>query len=452
MAARLRQAGALGVDLLCWRRLASGTAATDDRCKYVLVASFCCYCLIGQVIDEFDGHAAWNYFFNADPPRVISDLTQAHRGAASINSSAAHPFVVVLLNPIAAGLARVLCGANLLAVLLLSHAAAALANVFIYRLLRDLAVRVEVALGAAFVHACATPTLVFGSMPETAPFATLGIVLSLWLTLRPHGVVLPALAHAFAYGMNAALLPHALLAAPMLWAGREPVRRWLSRCLLFWACTAFVVVLLFALQRRYYPGINLLAEHGYDAYADYLGPSTWHALRHRATRLVPHLLWFCVVAPVPLLTDAPDRISTFMWEQKQQIASYSGLGTLATASWTALLLTACASLCTGPALRSTVRNFILLTIGWYVGVFALFSVFGDDLLLYSFLWTSHLIVFVALGIERAADRVARCSNTTIRGLCVSAGPLFLLLLIANQLDFIRRLISHYLGADGGPPG
>jgi len=445
MVAHLRRACALGLDLLRWRRLARGESAADNRARYVFAASFCCYYLIGQIIHEFDGHAAWNYFFNADPPRVTSDLTQAHRAAVSVNTSAAHPFVVVLLNPIGAGLARMLGGANLLAALLMSHAGAALANVCIYRLLRELAVRVEVALGATIVHACATPQLVFGSIPETASFASLGIALSLWLTVRTQGVVRPALAHVFAYGMNGALLPHALLAAPVLWAGREPFRRWSWRCVAFWACTALAVALLFALQRRHYPGINLFAERGYLAYEGYVGPGTWPALRHRAERLLPHLFWFCVVAPVPLLTDAPDLISTFMWEQKQRIASYRGPGAVAVSLWTVLLLGACANLRPWGALPPAHRSFVVLTAGWYVGVCALFSVFGDDLLLYSFLWTSHLVVFVALGVERAADRVARDGSRGIPRRWRCAGRLLLLVLVANQLDFVRRLVGHYLG-------
>ncbi|HEX2678804.1 MAG TPA: hypothetical protein VHM19_19260 [Polyangiales bacterium] len=410
--------------------------------RALFAGSFATYFVIGQLIHGFHGHEHWNYFFNADPPRVIADLTSAGDGPVSINAWAGHPFFVVLLNPIGGLLARCLVDSKLLAALLLTHTAAALANVGVYELMLELDASPLTAAAAALAHASTTTMLTFGSVPETNAFATLGLVIGLWLAVRSTRVVPSVLVQTFAAGMNGALLAHALFAAPLLWFGRERFGKWLLRTLALWFGIAALGFCLFLLQRRLYPGSSPFAHDGYAAYGSFVGAHTLHALQLRAHRLIPHFFWFCFVAPRPLLTSAPDLITTFMWEQRRQLAHYDALGGALVVLWTCALLTA-AWMSFVRVRRATpnVRRFALLTAGWSLGCLGLFSVFGDDLLLFSYFWLTHVIVFVFLGAARALVSVPERARRAL----ALAGCVVAALYAANQLTFVARVLAGYRG-------
>lgn len=111
-----------------------------DRIPYVLFTSvFLVYSCLGELINEFGGFKGYNYFFNADCPRVLSDMARSHLGSTSgPAASAAHPLFVLFSNLPTAVLSRALGRSDQTAALLVCHGAAALAVVLFYLVLRQL--------------------------------------------------------------------------------------------------------------------------------------------------------------------------------------------------------------------------------------------------------------------------------------------------------------------------
>jgi len=248
------------------------------------------------------------------------------------------------------------------------------------------------------------------------------------------------LVHVVPFGLNVALAPYSILAAPVLWLGRLPSRKWVFRTALFWLCLLACALVLLKLQHDLYPDTNFFHKKILVDYAtNYSDAATGfeHRLR-RWARLIPHLVAFDVVAPVPLFTGKPDRITTFMWDGGvHKVALYSAFGWVVAAIWIVVFAIASfsnlRSLFRGDAERLGVR---LLSMGWLFGVFWLFTRFGDDFLLYSELWAAHVVLWVFLGLEEYA--------TTRYGRALEWGSLaFVVTLAANNFAFVSRMLEFY---------
>jgi hypothetical protein len=160
---------------------------------------------------------------------------------------------------------------------------------------------------------------------------------------------------------------------------------------------------------------------------------------HRATVLVTHFFAFSIVAPRPLLTGPPDTMTTFMWEEKNRLAHYDAFGSVVVAIWCALVLVATFSNVRA-FFRSdgTARARIAFLSGWLLGTLGLFWYFGDDLLLYSPLWTFHWVMWVVLGLvplARATDH--RAPWFRIGGLT------FVAMLALNNAVFVKRMVLQH---------
>jgi hypothetical protein len=68
-------------------------------------------------------------------------------------------------------------------------------------------------------------------------------------------------------------------------------------------------------------------------------------------------------------------------------------------------------------------------------------VFGDDLLLFSYFWLTHVIVFVFLGAARALVSVPERARRAL----ALAGCVVAALYAANQLTFVARVLAGYRG-------
>lgn len=426
-------------------RLQRPLVPRDHTARALFATSFATYFVIGQLVHAFGGHQQYNWFFNADVPRVIHDLTQAHELKASVNASGAHPFFVVLLNPLGAVLTRFVCDSPTFAALLLNHLAAALANVLVYKTLVVCGAARPVAVISAVLHGLSTTILVFGSIPETAAFSSLGVSLSIWTCVRGSRVLPAALGSTFTVAINGAMLPHALFAPAALWLRRLPLLALARRLLLLWLVMAVLCAALYFTQRYFYPGLNVLGGSGYTAYDGYFAvPKGWEAFQYRAHRVLVHLIAFAVVAPQPFRTDPPDNITTFMWEQRRAIAEYDLLGSVGLAVWLFLLATACwSNLRHFRRLSREAQGVVVLCLGWLPGVAGLFSVFGDDLLLFSYFWTTHLTVFVGLGVANWVARRSRVPRAGRGSLGWAVAGLLLGALALNQLSFVGQVLGHY---------
>jgi hypothetical protein len=424
-----------------------------DRIPAVLFATgFIIYYSIGHLIgrfDGFDGFRYFNLFFNADPPRVVLDVANAGHSLPTIAASAAHPLLVILTNPLGGILARI-CDSSVQATLLMCHVAAALAVVYLYLLLRELSVQAWLATAGALGYVLSTTSLILGSIPETASFASFAIAAALWLSVRARGLVRLAAANVAMFGFNAALLPHALLATPVLWVGSFAPRRWFTRVAALWLLSAALCVSLYLLQRHLHPSINMFHPWGYQVYDNFVAaPQTAADLAYRWACVGRHFFAFSMVAAEPFVTEPPQWTTTFMWHARQAIASYRHwLGIVTVGLWLVLVSAAAgAHVWHWGSMSARQRAMVVLVVTWMLGAAGFFTFFGDDLLLFSFFWMLHLTVFVTLGLS---VWIARAGVS--EGLPKIAAGVFLIALAIHQGTFVAQMLHYYVTHLPNPGG
>ena len=357
------------------------------------------YFWIGTELERRGGFRKLNTLFNADCPRVARDMLRSHLAVPSKNVTVAHPFFVLLTNPLAVVLETRFPDASLAPARMLCHAAAALAVALAYRVFRILGAPRWLAGAGAAVYAFSASGLVLGSIVETFSFAALALVAGVLTALRSASPLGNAVVQVTAFGVNASLLPHTLFCAPLLWLPGHTRRQWTKKTLLFLTSAIVLTLALVKLQELLYPGAGFFFQktvtHEYRHY--WSVPRAWGAVVERWRWLIPHFFAFAIVAPEPLFTRPPDNFISFMLVKKNLISHYDAYGTVLASVWCALCLVATASnareLVRGDA---TARARIVLFAGWLLGMFLLFTIFGDDLFLYSPLWTFHLVAWVVL--------------------------------------------------------
>jgi hypothetical protein len=420
------------------RRLERPVAERDLTPVWLFVGPLALYWLVGQLFHEFQLHGINNYLFSADNDRAFRDLVLAHRQPASgYSASAAHPLYVLLLHPIGSVLSRALGRSDLMAGLLICHVAAALGNVFLYRLLRRAGAGKALATGAAVVFALSTTQVAFGSIIETYSFvaaATLGLAL---LALRSTSPLLIAPAALFPFALNLTLAPYSLLCAPVVWLGRLRLARWARVTLVFLVVTVALGFGALLLQHLRYPETNFFNKDAYQGYyVDYVHvPKTAEWFRNRVHELVVSFAAFAVVAPRPFLIPGHDRTTTFEWDT---LSTYSPLGWVVAIAWCALLLAATfANLRWLPRATRERRALLALCAGWMAGAFGLFFVFGHLMMLHAAFWTAHLVLWVGLGLDTLVKNVRLHRHA--RPIAIALVVLFAL----GQAQFVMTLVRNY---------
>ena len=421
------------------RALERPPTARDLAPGLFFVATVAVYFWIGTELEERGGFRKLNTFFNADCPRVARDMLRSHLAVPSKNVTVAHPFFVLLTNPLAVVLERLFPDASLAPARMLCHAAAALAVALAYRVFRVLGAPRWLAGAGASVYAFSASGLVLGSIVETFSFAALALVAGVLTALRSASPLGNAVVQVTAFGVNASLLPHTFFCAPVLWIPGHTRLQWTRKTLLFLASAILLTLALVKLQELLYPGAGFFFQktvtHEYRHY--WSVPRTWGAVVARWRWLIPHFFAFAIVAPEPLFTRPPDNFITFMLVKKNLISHYDPYGTAIAYVWCALGLVATASnarqFVRGDA---AARARIILFAGWLFGMFLLFTIFGDDIFLYSSLWTFHLVAWVVLGLVPLVRTTSRRSAHAIAFAFVCA------LTLTNVL-FVHRMLQHY---------
>ena len=421
--------------------LEAPVAERDIFPRIAFMTAFLVYSWIGSEIQRRGAFTAFNYFFNADCPRVIDDMLRSHRPVPSDAIANAHPLFALFTAPVAGALETLLRDSGALPARLLCHAAGAAAAVVAYWVFRALGAPRWFAATATAAFALSTTELVLGSVVETFSFVSLVLAAGILVAMRSVSPLSNAFVQVLALGMNGSLLPHSLFCAPVLWLDRLRRGRWVRSTLELLALLTAVTLALSKLQEWLYPGTGFFflknTPHIYDAYWSI--PKTKAAFDHRAARLIRHFFAFAFVAPKPFLTDAPDKITTFMWEQKDAIARYDGAGVYLAAAWCAL-----GAVATGSNLYGLVRGDgtrrarVVVLAGWLCGAFGLFMIFGDDLLLYSPFWTFHWFAWVVVGLApliRLAERRAPFLR--------AVGVAYVATLAVSNALFVHRMIAHY---------
>jgi hypothetical protein len=421
--------------------LEAPVAEHDSVPRITFGLSFLVHCWIGSEIQRRDAFKAYNYFFNADCPRVIDDMLRSHRKVPSDLIANAHPLFALFTAPITGGLEAVFRDSGALPARLLCHAAAAGAAAVAYRVFRALGAPRWFAAAATAAFALSTTELVLGSIVETFSFVSLVLAVGVLVAVRSVSPFRNAFAQVLALGVNTTLLPHTLFFAPVLWLGRVRFGRWVRTTLIFVAAVAGLAIALTKFQEWLYPGTGFFFQKdAVHAYRDYWSiPKTKAAFDHRAARLIPHFFAFAFVAPMPFLTDAPDKMTTFMWEQKDAIARYDGATRYLAALWCTLGAVATASnvyaLFRGDATR---RAQVIALAGWLFGSFGFFMVFGDDLLLFSPFWVLHWFSWVVVGLVP----LIRTDERREPWLWACAAAYVFALALGNAA-FVERMLGHY---------
>lgn len=414
---------------------------SDRTARRLALAAFVVYFFVGWKIEATGTFKANDVFFNADCDRVFAAVFHPDQKSPSYAVGSGHPLVGLIFGPVVALSDFVFRGAEDLPVRLLCHAAAACAVALGYGVLRVFGAPRWLATWGAAVYAISCSQLVLGSIIEIYAFVALAVAASLLVAARSDGLLRNALLGNATFGLNVALAPHALLMPPVLWLGRMPLRRWLGRTLLFVVGTACLAVVFAKLQELVYPGTGFFFKK--DALADYgpwwSVPNTRAAALHRAARVVPHFFAFDVVAPVPLYSEDSKRMTSFMLEAKDLVARYDGFGGVVAGVWIASLLVATFYNVRGLFRGDrAVRARVVLLGGWLLGTFGLFMVFGDDVLLYSPMWTLHFIVWIVLGLSTFAS-----ANADRERWARFAAFAFVLALAANNAVFVSRMLAKY---------
>ena len=427
--------------LLLWFSRVERPLTRRDRSGWYLFAlAFAVYWLIGEFVAEFHGHDVYDSFFNADCPRVLADMTRAQHGPPTLSffAAAGHPLFVLITNPIAASLSRLLDRSESLAALLVCHAACALSVTLFHSILKRLELARGVAWCFSLVYLLSTSHLVFGSLVETFSFVPLALMLSVWLPLRGASVLANALSGLFAFGVIVVLAPYALLAPLLAWSQRLSFARFFARVGSYWATLGLLAALAFYAQQRLYPHVNPFdtsSQHAYDGYIEI--PKSVRALSQRGRRLLAHVFLYNVIAPKPILHE-PRDLTTFMWNEGEPAPRFARVGVPLAFVWIgAVLVASYRNIRRLLVLGRDTRAVVLLSGGWLVGTSGVFLCFGDDLLLFSTIWTAHLLLWVAIGL--AADvhwTPKRCKWLLCAGV-------FVALLAANNANFVRLMLRNY---------
>jgi hypothetical protein len=421
--------------------LSQPVVTRDLTGRRLALAAFFVYFAIGCKFEAAGLFKLNNNLFNADCERVLDAAFHPDRFSPYSAFGSGHPLLGILVSSVVSGLELLFQGAGDLPARLACHAAAAAAVAFGYLALRGFGVPRWFAACGAFVYAVSCSQLVLGSIVETFAFVALALTSSLSLAARSEGILANALLAVGTFGVNSALAPHALLMPPVLWLGRMRFVRWLRTVVIFVLVATFVAVVLAKLQDLVYPGVGFFFQRNPAAeYKPWWSmPETRAAISHRALRLVPHFFAFSVVAPTPLYSGDVTKMTTFMLDNDDLVAHYDAFGGTVAATWLALSLLATVSnlrsLFRGDA---ALRARIVLLLGWLFGAFGLFMIFGDDLMLYSPVWTFHWVAWVVVGLAPLVSG-GGLGERWGRALAVAfAGAL-----VVGNAAFVTRMLARY---------
>jgi hypothetical protein len=382
------------------RRLEAAWAGPRSAGALLFATSFAAYFCIGHVFASSGAHAYYNIFFNADCPRVIRDIAQW--GHSRTN---AHPIFALLVTPVG-GVVGLALGHELTAALVVNAGAGALGVVVMLRILTKMQVpRPEAAIVSA-MYGATTSSFVLGCIPETFSLCSLSLLLAVAANVndgdveRSGGFARNLVAGVFSMGITTTNVVHS---AVVYWS--FSLRRWrLARATLLavslgFAVTACVAALSVA-QKAIFIGSAPFFQRAYEQERQYMyWPVTLPGLLDRWKLLLLHMGGFNVVAPRfhHFLNGAPFEWITFMAEPgKRELVTYSLRSGTVALLWFVVLSTATWTILSRGAKRS---HPVARVVGlWMACVFALFSVYGDDFLLYSPMWTPHVFLWIGLAI------------------------------------------------------
>jgi hypothetical protein len=393
----------------------------------------CAYFHVGRSLLHVGAFRHYNNLFNADVPRIIDDMTLVEGNHYRVK---VHPLFVLLALPPGLLLRSMLGSAELASVLLVS-ACGGLCIAVTGRLFERLGLRRGESMWLAVSYGLSASSLVLFSIPESYVFSALSFALALLGALGAPRLARQVGVGMFSFGILVTNLVHVAL-APLL--ARKSMRRGaLARA---GVVAGFVVVfaaLLARLQEVIFPTASAFFRRGATAEESHymVALGSLGDLLARWKILFAHLGWYNVVAPHPNVIRPPgepiDWITFLPSPGHALAAGFGPAGAVASALWLPLLAWS-----TGVHLRwGRRRTETWVVVGWLGFNVVLFTIYGDDLFLYSPLWTLHLFVWVAVALRYCRERACPAPAWALP-------PLALALLFSNT-RFIAQVLSVYRG-------
>jgi hypothetical protein len=339
----------------------------------------------------------YDVFFNADAPRVVSELTDPR---ASHHRGAVHPFFGLLAAGVGIPTATAM-GSGGAASIALVAACGGVCCALMWLLLHEVGVPFRLRCLWALVFALAATSLCAFVNPDTYAFACVFNLASLLAILRMRragsvlGIVTVAVATACAFGMNAIDLANGCLVfavSVVSLAGLRNPRRIVVSGVAFAVATAVAIVLLSRAQDAWAPGYpHFWEREEYSNEHYYYAVGDWE----RAHALARHLFVYCFALPPvqPVVT----------WQHEYVMATCMPKS-LCKATFVDVPQLVAVATIVGLAALGMRREWrfrgLACVAAWLAFCLVFFMYYGDDLMLYSSLWFPYWLLVLAIGTRR----------------------------------------------------
>lgn len=378
-------------------------------------------------------------FFDTDISAWLARLTSSSRRDVSM-VRAVHPAVLLFLRPLVWLVSIFLNGDRLHAVFLIHALAGAACVLLAWLIVKRASGNSTYSLIMASLLGTSTSHLLLGSMLETYIYSALALIFFAFLV---HGEKTSLRFTVPAGVLVCGITVSNIIQTCILYCMKYPRIKVIVKYVLL---VVFITLMLNILQVWIYPNAkpvfvpaNLLIE---QRYRFGLGPS-WRAIG-RFSLIVRAILLYGIVAPKPFIltkelgANFPNFRTFQITIGEFHVAGYTGLADITVKFWMIILMAA-GILFILNFLRSPKQALFSMGLVLCLGFsLVLHTVYGDDPLLYSPNWVYALVLFVALSLQKWADR--KWLQITM--------IVFLALMMVVNLNLIYQIMSVSLSFYG----
>jgi hypothetical protein len=419
------------IEHLTWTRFFK--SMQENMTGILLAISFFITYLVFAETINFPGFRTLDQFFDTDISEWLTRLAStAFQDASPVR--AVHPAVLIFLRPPVWFLSLFLNGDRQQAVFLLNALAGAACVLLAWLIVRRASGNTTYALIMAAILGASSSHLLLSSMLETYIYSALALLFFTWLIQAGHtSLTFTVPAGVLVFGITITNLFQTLL----LYFFNHPRLRVILKYILI---VVFITAVLNLLQVSMYPNAHSIFQpanferEGYYIWNPF--DLSWRTMG-RFSLIARAIPLYGVVAPTPfilkeeLAVEFPNFRTYQILLGEFHVAGYRGLADITVKFWI-IILAAAGLLFILEFFRShkqaTFPVSLILCLGFSFG---LHLVYGDDPMLYSPNWVYALILFVALMLQRWADR--RWLQLLLMG--------FLVMLMNTNLRLIYQIME-----------
>lgn len=390
------------------------------------------YLIFAESIN-FPGFRTLDQFFDTDISEWLNRLASATLKDASV-VRAVHPAILLFLRPPIWFISIFLKGDRLQAVFLINALAGAACVMLMWLIVKRTSSNTTYSLIFATLLGASSSHLLLSSMLETYIYSALALLLFVFLIQSGHtSLKFTVPSGMLVFGITITNLIQTCILYIFNYPRLKVIIKYILMVLFITAALNLLQVWIYPNARSVFQPANFERE-GYYIWNPF--DLSWRTLGRYSliARAVP---LYGVVAPTPfvlkeeLAVEYPNFRTYQILLGEFHVAPYRGLGDITVKFW--IIILAVASMLFILNLFSSPKQVMLpLSLALCVGFsFVLHMFYGDDPMLYSPNWVYALILFVALTLQRWADR---------RWLQVSLIA-FLGLLISTNLGLIYQILD-----------